>query len=219
MNLEAMKAKIINRQMLTDNVIELTIETYQEMKIIPGQWVLFMFTDDQGDFQRAYSIVDQDTDNEKTMLIFAIKLLENGRGSVAIKNLHIGHELTIKWPFGHFILHDTASPKVFIWTWIGITPVLNMAKYCTTDKQLFFSISYKKDLFYEERIKKIHGLWYEISLSRESLPGYHSGRINLANHQFTPDTEFYLCGKPEVIDDMVSKLTSKWHTKIYTEKY
>lgn len=96
MNLEAMKAKIINRQMLTENVIELTIETYQEMKIIPGQWVLFMFTDDQGDFQRAYSIVDQDTDNEKTMLIFAIKLLENGRGSVAIKNLHIGQELTIK---------------------------------------------------------------------------------------------------------------------------
>ena len=35
MNQEGIKAKIINRQMLTDNVIELTIETYEEVKVIP----------------------------------------------------------------------------------------------------------------------------------------------------------------------------------------
>jgi hypothetical protein len=41
-------------------------------------------------------------------------------------------------------------------------------------KQLFFSVSYKKDMFYEERIKKIHGLAYEINISKESIPGYQS---------------------------------------------
>jgi hypothetical protein len=45
-----------------------------------------------------------------------------------------------------------------------------MAKYCTTKKQLFFSVSTKKDLFYEEKIKKIHDLDYNIYLSQESLP-------------------------------------------------
>lgn len=82
--------------MLTEKVIELTIETYQEVKVIPGQWALFLFEDEQGPFQRAYSIVDQDTDNEKTMLIFAIKLSEMGRGATMIKNLHIGDEVMIK---------------------------------------------------------------------------------------------------------------------------
>ena len=79
MQQEFVKAKIINRTMMTDDVLELTIETYQEVNVIPGQWALFVFNDEQGQFQRAYSIVDHDTDNEKTMLIFAIKLIENGR--------------------------------------------------------------------------------------------------------------------------------------------
>jgi len=47
MGLENIKAKIINRQMLTDNVIELTIETYKEVKVIPGQWAMFLFEDEQ----------------------------------------------------------------------------------------------------------------------------------------------------------------------------
>jgi hypothetical protein len=45
-----------------------------------------------------------------------------------------------------------------------------MAKYCMTEKQLFFSVSHKKDLFYEDRIKKIHGLGYDIHLSKEDIP-------------------------------------------------
>jgi len=44
-----------------------------------------------------------------------------------------------------------------------------MAKYCMTEKQMFFSVSYKKDLFYEDRIKKIYGLGHEIYISKESV--------------------------------------------------
>ena len=205
--------------MLTDDVIELTIETYKEVQVMSGQWALLSFEDEQGVFQRAYSIVDQDTDNEKTMLIFAIKLLENGRWAAAIKKMHIGDEITIKGIFGHFVLQNTQSPKVFIWTGVGIVPVLNMAKYCTTEKQLFFSVSYKKDLFYEERIKKIHNLSYDIHLSRENIPEYSSWRIDISAHHFDPDTEFYLCWSPEAIDAIVEKLTNSWFKKIYFEKF
>jgi len=82
--------------MLTDTVLELTIETYQEVKVLPGQWALFLFDDKEGPFQRAYSIVDQDTDNERTMLVFAIKLSTNGRGSAMLRNLHIGNDVVLK---------------------------------------------------------------------------------------------------------------------------
>jgi hypothetical protein len=47
MSQEGIKAKVIYRQMLTENVIEFSIETYQEVKVIPGQWALFLFEDEQ----------------------------------------------------------------------------------------------------------------------------------------------------------------------------
>jgi len=218
------KAKVINRKMLTDNIIELTIETYTEVKVVPGQWALFTFEDEQWPFQRCYSIVDQDTDNERTMLIFSIKLLDDGRWSASIKNIHIGSEVTIKWVFGTFVVQNTQLPKVFIWTGIGVAPLLNMAKYCTTKKQLFFSVSYKNDLFYEDRIKKIHDLDANIYLSREDISGYPSWtyipwRMDIDKEHFDPDTEFYLCWKPEIVEDIVWKLTLLWYKRIYSEKY
>ncbi len=219
MNQEWIKAKVINRQMLTDNVLELTIETYTEAYVIPGQWAMFLFEDDQGPFQRVYSIVDQDTDNEKTMLIFAIKLSDTGRWATAIKKIHIADEITISRISGHFVLQDTLLPKVFIWTGVGIVPLINMAKYCTTKKQLLFSVSTKKDLFYEERIKKIHGLNYEIHLSQESLPWYTTWRIDISTMLFDPATEFYVCWKPEVIDDIIKKLTHLWYMHVYFERF
>lgn len=205
--------------MLTDNVLELTIETYTEIKVIPGQWALFLFEDKEWPFQRAYSVLDQDTDNEKTMLMFAIKLSETGRGGAVLRKTHIGDEVVIKWVFGHFVLQDTQLPKVFIWTGVGVIPLLNMAKYCTTEKQLFFSVSNKKDLFYEDRIKKIHGLGYEIHLSRESLPGYTPWRIDIVKYHFDPATEFYLCWKPETVQDIIEKLTLLGFKRVYFEKF
>jgi len=219
MNQEPIKAKVINRQMLTDNVLELTIETYTEVNVIPGQWAMFLFKDEQWPFQRAYSLVDQDTDNEKTMMIFAIKISDNGRWATAIKKLHIADEITIGGIFGQFILQDTQLPKVFIWTGVGIVPLINMAKYCTTKKHLFFSVSTKKDLFYEEKIKKIHGLDYEIHISQESLPWYATWRIDISITHFDPATEFYVCWNPQVIDDTIKILKSLWYVNVYFEKF
>ncbi len=205
--------------MLTDNIIELTIETHKEVQVIPWQWALFLFEDEQGPFQRAYSIVDYDTDNEKTMLIFAIKLSEKGRWWAVLKKTHIGSEVFIKGIYWHFVLQDTQFPKVFIWTGVGIVPVLTMAKYCTTKKTLLFSVSHKKDLFYEDRIKRIHDIEYKIHLSRESLPGYVSGRIDITTYVFAPETEFYLCWRPEVVNDIIAKLTLLGFKRIYAEKF
>lgn len=219
MNQEWIMAKVINRHMLTDTIMELTIETYQEVKVIPWQRALFLFEDEQGPFQRSYSIVDQDTDNEKTMLIFAIQLSEQSRGTAIIRKMIIGSDVMIKWIFGNFVLQDTKLSKIFIWTEVGIVPLLNMAKYCTTEKQLFFSVSNKRDLFYEERIKKIHGLGYEIHISQESIPGYTPGRINIAKQNFSPATEFYVCWRPEIVNDIIEHLTFLGFKRIYTERF
>lgn len=213
------KAKVINRTMLTEEVMQFTIETYQEVYVIPGQWALFLFEDEQWIFERSYVVVDQDTDNERTMLIFAIKLSDQGRGSAVIRKTPIGSEVSIKWIFGNFVVQDTPFPKVFIGTGMWILPLLNMAKYCMTEKQLFFSVSYQKDLFYEDNIKKIHGLGHKIYISQESIPWYSSWRIDLTKEHFDPNTEFYLCWKPETVDDILQKITLLWYKRVYVEKF
>ena len=116
MNESPIKAKVINRQMLTENIMEFTIETYQEVNVIPGQRALFLFEDEQGPFERSYVVVDQDTDNERTMLIFAIKLSDQSRGSAIIRKTSIGTEVRIKGIFGDFVLQNTPFPKAFIGT-------------------------------------------------------------------------------------------------------
>jgi len=72
----ALTGKVINHRMLTSNVMELTLETNQAVTVIPGQRALFQLQDQNGEFTRAYSIVEDDTDNDKTVLIFVIKLQE-----------------------------------------------------------------------------------------------------------------------------------------------
>ncbi len=223
MDQEGIKAKIINRQMLTDDIIEITIETYKEAKITPWQWGLFLFEDEKWPFERAYSIIDQDTDNEKTMIIFAIKLIGDDRWYTAIRKTRIGNEIHLKWIFWHFILQDTPVAKVFVWTGIGILPLINMAKYCATEKTMFFSVPYKKDVFYEEKIKKIHGLDCKIHVSREALSGdekrYMSWRIDFIKEHFDLNTEFYVSWKPEIVDDIIKKLNILWYKLVYTEKF
>jgi hypothetical protein len=42
-----MKARIINRKMLTHDILELTLEVHEELKIMPGQRALLMLQDAQ----------------------------------------------------------------------------------------------------------------------------------------------------------------------------
>lgn len=205
--------------MLTQNVMEFTIETYEEVKVIPGQWALFQFEDEQWPFQRSYSIVYHDTDNEKTILIFAIILSEHGRGSTIIRKTTIGQEILLKGIFGNFTTQNTNLPKVFIGIWIGIIPLINMANHCPTNKTLFFSVSHKKDLFYEDRIKKIPGLGYEFFITQESVPGYSTWKIDFVQWNFDPHTEFYLSWQTEILDTIVNKLMFLGYKRIYTENF
>jgi hypothetical protein len=46
-----------------------------------------------------------------------------------------------------------------------------MAKHTSAkEKHLFFSVPLGKDVFYEDRMKSIHDLVYEIHTTRENVP-------------------------------------------------
>ena len=85
-----------------------------------------------------------------------------------------------------------------------------MAAHCDVpDKTLLYSVPYHQDLFYEERIKKIHNLHYEIYITREEVEGYHFGRLDAKKFTYAKDTEFYVCGNPQAVDQIIHDLSEK----------
>lgn len=86
-------------------------------------------------------------------------------------------------------------------------------------KWFFFSVSYKKDLFYTEKIRTLKIPETHISISREKVQGFKEGRIDLDGFSFPPETEFYICGVPLMVKESLEKLRAKGFTNIFVEAY
>lgn len=213
-------SKIIKKQSLNPTIIEFTLEIRQKLKIIPWQWVLVSLQDDQWVFFRAYSVAEHEIEDDKSIITLIIKIKETGRASNVFKNISIWEKIPIKWVFWNFILDPNDRPKVFIATGTWLAPIYNMVSNDNSaDRLLLFSVSYKQDLFYEDKVKKIKNLTYKYYISRENIDGYEFGRIDLAKFDFKPETEFYICGSPEMVKSQKEFLVSKGFSKIYVEQY
>lgn len=85
-------------------------------------------------------------------------------------------------------------------------------------KTVFFSVSKKDELFYEDILASIPNTTTIISLSREEVPGYLFGRIDLS-HDFARETEFYLCGNPAMVQEKKRELTDRGYVHVFTEVF
>ncbi len=219
--IEYIKWKIINRKMLTENVLELNVEFKENLKIKPGQWIGLIFNDEKWEFLRAYSIAYHENENNVTDCIFTIKLLDEWRWWKILKELKIWDEIKINWVFGNFVLNNNNSEKIFIATWTWLAPIMNMIKHCAPEikKTLIFGAQYKSDIFYEEDIKKISNLNYKIFLSREEVSWYEYWRIDLNKFELNDNMEFYICGAPPVVQSVLETLKNKWFKKVYYEQF
>lgn len=128
----------------------------------------------------------------------------------------------IRGIYGSFVLQTgSEAPKVFIATGTGLAPVYNMIKSLPdhTKKALFFSVSTQADLFYVEQLRAIPNLILSIHVTREQVPGYQSGRVDVASIDVGDTVEWYLCGNPSMISEAREKLSAKQFTKVYSEEF
>jgi NAD(P)H-flavin reductase len=212
--------KIINRKMITENVLELTVEFFEHLKISPWQWVGFLLDDENGKFARPYSIAYQEWENDVTDCVFLIKILESGRWTKIINSRKIGDKIKINWVFGNFGLKSNDKEKLFIATWTWIVPIINMLQNDTTEKKtLLFGVQYQRDILWEDKIKKIPQLKYKIFLSREEVPWYEYWRIDINAFDFDKDIEIYICWAPPIVKSMREILQQKWYSHIYSEEF
>ena len=181
----------------------------------PGQFVTFRIT--EGIF-RAYSIAsDYKNFSEYS---FLISIGHEGIGSNYFKKIEVGEEVDFLGPNGHFKIESPVSDNIiFCATGTGIAPFIPMLEFlldnnCHSKIALLHGIKNESNLnFYEEihydLSNKCENFMSQIYVSRPEATSskFLKGRISdeikkmdLTKHK---NTQFYLCGHP----DMVSEVT------------
>lgn len=208
--------KVVQHLMLTKDVLELTLQSDSPLSVLPGQYVLLTLKDFDGEFTRSYSVVEQTW----TRLKLWIKIKDTGRGGRTLQKLKVWDTLKVTGVHGKFVLQSTSSPKVFVGTGTGISPLYNMILQSTSaQKTLLWGLAMQEDIYYLDQLRSCSWLQTEIYLSKEEVQWYHYGRMDVLSYKFSLDTEFYLCGNPAMVVEQSKILKGAGYTHVYAEVF
>lgn len=226
-------AKLIDKKIFTEDVVELTFETAENFDFAAGQFVTIKIDNLIAPCFRAYSICTPPLSNGKTFAT-CLKIVENGRGSNWLNSLKIGSEVSIIGPNGKFHIADRNRNAFFIATGTGITPFLSMIRDSLNKGNeqklhLLFGLRHIKGIFYKDLLDQIQNAHknfsYHITLSQpEDASWQNKGRVSdvlRASQLDTKNTDYYLCGLKAMIDEATQILHEKGvpPESIHSEKY
>ncbi len=204
------------KELIAPNVYELRFEKPATLLFKPGQFLLFNvpLVANPADIQpRACSIASTPDEQD---LLFVVKLKQGGRMSEWIeKSLAVGSIITMKGPFGLFLLRPNDHDILFAATGAGIAPFRSQILHSlnageTRTMHLFFGVRNIEDLFWhkefeslQERHNNFH-LHLCFSGEHANVSG-ETGRIQKFLPNFiknTETTDLYVCGAPEMVADI-----------------
>jgi ferredoxin/flavodoxin---NADP+ reductase len=170
--------------------------------------------------RRKYSIYSAENDNFFEILV---KVVEGGVVSNELKNLAVGEKLNVFGPKGRFgpLKEDISSTKyLFISTGTGISPFRSIiASNLGISYTLLHGIRTLEEAYGREYIPEDR---YITCISRENTGVFH-GRVTdyLRDMEVSKDTECYICGNREMIDEVIEILQAKGLPieKIFKEVY
>jgi benzoate/toluate 1,2-dioxygenase reductase subunit len=173
--------------------------------------------------KRSYSISsDSEVKNYIELTIKQTGLMS----SYICSRMALGDTLDFEGPYGKFILPVAATEINFIAGGAGIAPLMSMIRHLavssTKSHLLYSSVSEEEIIFYKE-ICSIKNLKSAFTLTQKSSggPGL-AGRIRVEMMKaFFPnlDAEFYVCGPPEMVRDVIKMLEDLKVKKIHKESW
>lgn len=166
-----------------------------------------------------------------------VKTIKNGRGSNWLNNLQIGEKINFIGPTGKFTFSKTEKNTIFIATGTGVAPFKSILEDELKNKNtknkitLLWGLRNTKSIFYENflnELKKNHeNFSFTITLSDQENHIKWSGKKGrvtdfLLKTKIDPEnTETYLCGLKEMIEEVSAILQKKGLPKkaIHFEQY
>ncbi len=202
---------VIQKIQLTHNVIELRFEKPTDFEYVAGQFIQVLFTREEKNYVRSYSLSSIPTDD---FLECCIKVLPGGVGSNYLNDLNIGDRITIRGPVGNFTTkHATTNPLFCVATGVGIAPIMSIISHelrstnNTRPVHILFGVRSETDIFWLERLETMKRDYphfsYTLTLSQPSTTwDATTGRVT--NHLSTINAEqhFFVCGSLEMVKDV-----------------
>ena len=211
------KLKVLSVKDLTKDVKEITFEKPDGVDFKPGQFATVKIEDGKiPPLMRSYSVM---LSEDKKNLQWAIKLVENGRGSGWLFTKKVGDEMQVLFPLGFFGLPENPHEEmIFIGTGTGLVPLLCMLEAMPEgfDKKvkLIFGVRFIEDVFYEERIlalkKKLPNFEVLLTVSRpDDACKLCRGRVT--DHLPDPPktAHYFMCGNQAMISEVNQFLLGK----------
>jgi len=227
--------KVIQKELLNQNIYRFLfkIEGNAELNFQAGQYLMFEI---DGKY-RMYSI-SSSPDQRQTIEIL-VDVSPKGLATTYSHNLQINDIVFFKAPAGVFVLKNQSPNKMFLATGTGIAPMKSMITELLKQNysgqlRLFWGLKTYSDVYLEnfwQDLKTQHPNFdYQICLSRENVvkDGFFFGHVQDAILNFKLQTlnlleyEFYLCGRPQIIDGLKQELLTKFfipETQIFHEKF
>jgi len=218
---------------LTHDVFELTFETEDAISFQAGQFITIKIGEQLPPCFRAYSIASSPIENGKEFKL-CIKTVPGGRGSKWLGELKKGDQINFIGPNGHFTHKGEKALSFFIATGTGIAPFTSMIEDQIKQKsgqkmKLLFGVRHNSDIFYQDWLQELseNGLLESIvTLSKPEDQDWKGsiGRVTNVLKEIDLDaenTEFYICGLKDMIDEVVEILKAKGvpEDSINFEKY
>ena len=230
---DRMPARLVAREEVAPNIYELRFRISRSPVIRPGQYAR---VEVEYLVWRDYSIADfQALADGGTELLFVIDARFDGPGSRFARSILPGESRVMRLPAGEFTVAESGRPKVFVATGTGITPLVAMIRRGLSGgdvadrppaRLVFGCRTAKEDLSARYLAGEIPT---EVCLSRESTvpqadaagrryrPGYVTDALREA--LAAGDSDFYICGNPDMVGDVETLLYAQGANRVFTERY
>lgn len=224
-------SEVKDTKWISSKALEVTLKPTNpaELEFVPGQYINVEVS--EGKF-RSYSISSDPAVRSELKIIAGV--LHEGAGSNYLKGLNKADVVKFIGPSGKFIFQKSpaADNIIFVATGTGVSPFITMLyslqrSQSTANIHLYFGIRHEKEMLYKDLLdnfKKNLNFDYTICTSQpqKRLDAYEKGRVTeYFKLNDLDNTHVYLCGHPEMVEDMIIKLDDLGISKenVFYEKY
>lgn len=209
--------RVVENEALTPTVRHLSVALDREISFRAGQCIQLIIAAPR--VLRTFSICSPPSQRRQFEL--CVDISPGGRGSLYVAGLRVGDRVPFRGPFGVFTVDDVRRPLEFVATGAGIAPMRSMIRdllerNVRTPLQLLFGGRSEKHLLYHEEFLRLAGdtdtFRYVPTLSRPSRAWMGTrGRVTevLGRRTDLSGRAFYICGSPEMVDDVRKVLGGK----------
>ena len=213
------ETQLLRRSWLTEETFEIEFSRPPLFQFDSGQRVRFV----RGEVERDYTPVSSPQEQRVDFLVRSVK---GGRFSSSLASAREGERFLFSGPHGYFRFYSSERVPVFVATGTGVAAFVSMARTGVTGFILLHGVRRSLDLYYEALFRKTAALYVpclsKLKDHREKAPGAFAGRVTgyLADHLTSGVYDFYLCGRGDMIRDVILLVDQKFpDSLVYTEPF